>query len=92
MRKITVFEKGRSCRLWHRWQHVLDNGYTKYFECKDCGARQSRQPEGGYQPVDVDWLTRGRPPTADDIKSMKVGGFFSPLFSPLTKKKGASRS
>lgn len=56
MRTIKV-TPAPSCIVWHRWQLAKNNGFTEYFECKDCRARYSRQPDGGYQPVDVNWLS-----------------------------------
>ena len=44
------------CLLLHRWREVVDTGFTVYTECKDCKSRKVRQREGGYQPVNIEWL------------------------------------
>lgn len=53
--KAKMLTPGR-CWLWHRWRTVFDTGYTRYAECKDCKSRKGCQPEGGYQPFNIDWL------------------------------------
>ena len=55
MNTAKMLTPGR-CMLFHRWREVMDTGFTVYTECKDCKSRHIRQRDGGYQPINVDWL------------------------------------
>lgn len=44
----------------HAWRHVWGS-HNRYYECRICEARQVRIGQGGYQPVDLDWLNH-KPP------------------------------
>jgi len=57
MKKLKVETQNR-CWLWHRWKLVKDTGHTTYHECKDCGSRIAMQREGGYQPMNYEWVLR----------------------------------
>lgn len=57
MKSITITTKWNRCFLFHRWKKVSDNGFTKYFICKDCTGKRVEQPEDGYQPIDSKWFT-----------------------------------
>ncbi|CAM0036551.1 hypothetical protein VPHD164_0040 [Vibrio phage D164] len=48
---------GRKCFFYHTWKDVFDNGFSSYQECKHCKTRRVIQPDSGYQPVDVNWVT-----------------------------------
>lgn len=50
------YSVGKVCLFYHRWETLLDNGFTKYQQCKKCNSRRILQNPNGYQPVDTDWL------------------------------------
>lgn len=60
MNKTTVTVQGKSCLFFHRWYTVSTNGHTQKQKCKDCSGRRILQPDGGYQPLDTDWLFAAR--------------------------------
>ena len=49
-------EWGVRCWFLHGWELKKDNGFTKYYACKKCPKRKAVQPDGAYQPLDMDWL------------------------------------
>jgi len=46
-------------RFWHKTELMLDNGFTKYYECTGCRTRIITQPDTGHQPIDFSWLYSG---------------------------------
>ena len=42
----------------HNWTTVKDNGFSIYEECRHhlCKTRRVLQRNGGYQPIDNEWL------------------------------------
>lgn len=56
MRQIAVNARLASCWGPHTWVAVKENGFTTYSVCKKCQARKVEQPDGGYQPIDIDWM------------------------------------
>jgi hypothetical protein len=43
----------------HKWNFKFSTGHNKYYECEICGKRNVVYPfNGGYQPIDRDWLNR----------------------------------
>lgn len=43
--------------FWHRWRTILDTGKHRYRVCEICRKRDLyRIHDGGYQPIDQDWL------------------------------------
>lgn len=47
-------------RFRHCWKIVRDNGKTVYEKCSVCEKRRIRQRQGGYQPVDYQWIKTGK--------------------------------
>ena len=52
---IEISQSIKPCMI-HRWVTVHDNGFTSYMECWACKERSFWQRDGGYQPVDKNWL------------------------------------
>ena len=43
----------------HKWNFEFSTGQNEYYECEICGKRDVIYPfDGGYQPIDRDWLNR----------------------------------
>lgn len=43
----------------HKWNFEFSTGHNEYYECEICGKRDVVYPfDGGYQPIDRDWLNR----------------------------------
>lgn len=56
--KRVVSQIGGKRFCWHKWFVLSSKGnhYTQYRECTKCGMRQIRQPDYGYQPVDMNFI------------------------------------
>lgn len=50
---------------WHRWRFVRGS-FNVYEACATCAARRVILGQGGYQPIDRDWLFQFRPELADE--------------------------
>jgi len=55
---ITIVNSKIKCRLWHRWELIFGNQKTHYFICEKCGSRKAEQQPGGYQPINMDFLSK----------------------------------
>lgn len=55
---VQTFPLPLLCRIAHKWllNKVRSNSHNTYTECVRFGARRVAWPNGGYQPVDSDWL------------------------------------
>ena len=45
--------------LTHEYRLVRDTGSNLYWLCSKCGKRRVTHCEGGYQPIDEQWLQTG---------------------------------
>ncbi len=67
MNKWSVHNWGDKCWFLHNRCIVEDTGATKYIVCLDCSLREIVQ-KGGYQPVDIGFLTRHDPVVRCDLE------------------------
>ncbi len=44
------------CWFWHKWKVVKDTGETQYIKCEKCKSKKIESKEGGYQPIDFEFL------------------------------------
>jgi hypothetical protein len=64
MIKIKAHIKGDKCLLFHKWKIVEPTkivpgwgvGFTTYYKCEKCSARKIIQLDGGYQPIDLNFI------------------------------------